>query len=246
MLAQAGGHEAVTLGDQCLVQGRGEALQVLLLLLLYLGTIVLTVTSGRVRLALVPLLCPFAGYLVAATLRAWRAGPRWRPLVALVLAALVVHLPVLDRSTRRDDLAERDYNLAVQQLQTGELAPGEVEDLIATFLLTVGCDPRATPPILFEIVDRFARRAGVEPGEPRTVSEKKIRRHLELKPLNSELRIGFEQGVRESIAAEDTGALTQAFARFASKDLGKRAPDGSRPEGTRPGYLALLSHEDVE
>lgn len=121
-----------------------------------------------------------------------------------------------------------------------------VEDLIATFLLTTGFQPRGTPPILLGIVDAFAKRAGVLPGEARADSEQKIRAYLEAHPLEADLRIGFEQGVRGALAGKGSGALVEAFARFADRDLGKRAFDGKRPEGTRPGYLALLAHDDVD
>lgn len=122
----------------------------------------------------------------------------------------------------------------------------QVEDLIATFLLTIGFDPKSTPPVLRGVIDAFAARAGVEAGEDRATSEAKIQAYLEAHPLEPKLRIAFEQGVRESLASNDTGALTGAFARFAAEDPAKRAPTKERPEGTRPGYLALLAHDDVE
>jgi tetratricopeptide (TPR) repeat protein len=85
---------------------------------LYLGTIVATVTSERVRLALVPLLLPFAGYFVDAVLA--RARPAvWLP--ALAVAAAAVHWPVLSPAEREEDLLKRDYNYAVVLLQAGSL-----------------------------------------------------------------------------------------------------------------------------
>lgn len=101
------------------------ALELAALFALYLATIVLTVTSDRVRLVLVPLLVPFAGFLVAsaldrirvrAPLRAWVG-----PACALLAAALVVHAPVFDAPTRAGDLADRDHNHAVALLEQGRL-----------------------------------------------------------------------------------------------------------------------------
>ena len=122
------------------------AWELLVLALLYTATIVLTVTSMRVRLALVPLLVPFAGYLVAALL----APPR--PLlgagVALAAAALVVHVPVFDADERAADLLKRDYNLAVYRLEEGrldeaeELARGLGERTVAARLLLAEVDYR--------------------------------------------------------------------------------------------------------
>lgn len=122
----------------------------------------------------------------------------------------------------------------------------QVEDLIATFLLSTGYDPRSTPPVLLGVIDAFAARAGVEAGEDRPTSQAKLQAYLKAHPLESDLRIAFEQGVRESLANHDTGALTGAFARFAAEDLKRRAPPKERPPGTRPGFLALLAHDDVE
>lgn len=87
------------------------ALELAALTLLYLATIVLTVTSERVRLALVPLLLPFAA--------AWITGLRRTPrelgvaLASLAGAALFVLWPILPREKLREDFEERDHNLAV-------------------------------------------------------------------------------------------------------------------------------------
>jgi len=90
---------------------RPEALELAALFALYLGTIVLTVTSERVRLALVPLLLPFA----AAWLLGLRRAPRELAvsLASLAAAALLVLLPVLPEAKRDADFDERDHNLAV-------------------------------------------------------------------------------------------------------------------------------------
>ncbi len=101
------------------------AIELAALVCLYLATIVLTVTSDRVRLALVPLLLPFAGAFVAASFERLRsrAAPRaWiGPASALLVAALVVHVPVFDASTRAGDLADREHNHAVALLEQGRL-----------------------------------------------------------------------------------------------------------------------------
>jgi 4-amino-4-deoxy-L-arabinose transferase-like glycosyltransferase len=97
---------------------------------LYLATIVLTVTSMRIRLALVPLLLPFAGYLVDLVLRRVRPAA-WLP--GLALAVAIVHWPVLPAEMRAVDLLERDYNHAVQLLQAERLdeAAGAIAGIAA-------------------------------------------------------------------------------------------------------------------
>jgi len=94
-------------------RGAGE---VLLLYLLYLATIVLTVTSMRVRLGLVPLLLPFAGHFVAAfDGRAWR-----RHALSLAAAAPLVWWIPFDAGTRARELDERDFNHAVYLLEDAD------------------------------------------------------------------------------------------------------------------------------
>jgi hypothetical protein len=89
------------------------------LFVLYLGTIVATVTSDRVRLALLVPLLPFAGLFAAALPSAWRSGlqGRWRFAAALVLGSLPVLWSPLTAAQRAEDLAERDFNLAVERLR---------------------------------------------------------------------------------------------------------------------------------
>ena len=102
---------------------RGLRVELALLWLLYLGTIVLTVMSMRIRLALMPLLCPFAGAYLARAFELRRAGRALARLSACwLVAGLVVSLPVLDAATRAGDRDEREYNLAVQQVEQGQLA----------------------------------------------------------------------------------------------------------------------------
>ena len=127
------------------------ARELAILFALYLGTIVLTVTSMRVRLALVPLLVPFAGYLVHLVAR--RSPPRaWLP--ALVLAAAVVHWPVLSAAEREDDLVKRDFNHAVGLLQADRL-----EDARGVVELLAESRPGTVPVALLEAELAYRRGA---------------------------------------------------------------------------------------
>jgi 4-amino-4-deoxy-L-arabinose transferase-like glycosyltransferase len=95
----------------------GAALEVALLFLAYLGTIVLTVTSDRARLPLVPLLLPFAAWTLVAAGRAvvQRSQDAFvRLALAIFVGVLAVHVRVLPDAEIAEDLDERDYNLAVQ------------------------------------------------------------------------------------------------------------------------------------
>ncbi|MFT7669889.1 MAG: 4-amino-4-deoxy-L-arabinose transferase-like glycosyltransferase [Planctomycetota bacterium] len=107
---------------------RGTRLELALLFLFYLGTIVLTVMSMRARLPLLVLLLPFSGYWCASLASQLGAGVPSRTksvlpaLVLAIVAALFVNAPVFDDQTLARDLADRDYNLAVSQLdRSGEL-----------------------------------------------------------------------------------------------------------------------------
>ena len=112
-------------GMLCFLVSRGpsrdrKSVELLVVFALYLATIVLTVTSSRIRLALVPLLLPFAAaYLVRlpAVLRDKRTA--LVPFFALLVAALLVHVPVFDARERHGDFADRDHNHAVQLLEQG-------------------------------------------------------------------------------------------------------------------------------
>lgn len=121
---------------------RRRGLELALLFGLYLATIVLTVTSMRARMPLVPLLVPFAGLFVVELVRALREPRRLIGRAAcLAPAALFVCVPVLDRDALARELAGRDYNHAVQLV--------EAEDR-----------PRDALPI----AEALARR---DPGNPR-------------------------------------------------------------------------------
>ncbi len=108
-------------GKSSEVEDREGAAEIALLSLLYLGTMVLTMTSARIRLGLVPLLFPFAGAWVARLLtwlrppdRAAREPSQLALLFASLCAAMaVVHLPPVDRPTGDDDWLGREFNLAV-------------------------------------------------------------------------------------------------------------------------------------
>ncbi|MBL8862012.1 MAG: glycosyltransferase family 39 protein [Planctomycetes bacterium] len=97
----------------------GGASELALLFALYLGTIVLTVTSDRARLPLLVPLAAFAGFFTVWTVAWIRARARIQLAVAftaLAAAALLVHVPALPASDRAEDWDERDHNLAVQWL----------------------------------------------------------------------------------------------------------------------------------
>jgi 4-amino-4-deoxy-L-arabinose transferase-like glycosyltransferase len=76
----------------------------------YLATIVLTVTSDRVRLGLVPLLAPFAGCACVSVVAIARRP--WSTLVCAAVAASCAWLHAMPAREREDDLLERDYNQA--------------------------------------------------------------------------------------------------------------------------------------
>jgi 4-amino-4-deoxy-L-arabinose transferase-like glycosyltransferase len=78
--------------------------------LAYLATVVLTVTSDRIRLGLVPLLAPFAGYAVLCLCAIAR-----RPVALLACCAVAAAFAwtyAQPSASREDDLLERDYNQA--------------------------------------------------------------------------------------------------------------------------------------
>jgi len=84
---------------------------------LYLGTIVLTVTSDRARLPLIIVLAPFAAWLVVqavAWMRARQRAPLGVAAGALAVALVLAHVSVLSAADRAEDWDERDHNLAVQ------------------------------------------------------------------------------------------------------------------------------------
>jgi len=86
----------------------------------YLATIVLTVTSMRVRLALVPLGLPLAAGLCVQLAADMRSKRLLRSAGALLLGIVAVHwIGPFDDAERARRLDVRDYNLAAQLLGEG-------------------------------------------------------------------------------------------------------------------------------
>lgn len=103
-----------------------------LLLGLYLLTIVLTVTSMRARMPLAVLFAPLAA--------AWILSIYKKPSVLSILLACAtgafVAWPLFDEEERGRDLAERDYNLIVHELELGPPTEGtraRAQNLIASY-----------------------------------------------------------------------------------------------------------------
>ena len=87
----------------------------------YLATIVATVMSGRIRLMLVPLLLPFAGWYVARLVELLRTRRRPEAETAVaVLTLLFVHTSALPGWMREEKLDGRDLNHVVVLLSGGE------------------------------------------------------------------------------------------------------------------------------
>lgn len=101
----------------------GGASEIAVFFALYLGTIVLTVTSDRARLPLLVMLAPFAGFTLVQGYAWIRARRRVEIIVlasALVVASLFAYVPALPATDRAEDFDERDFNLAVQWLDDAE------------------------------------------------------------------------------------------------------------------------------
>jgi len=114
-------------GRAALGASSGPALALFLLFVLYLGTVVLTVTSDRIRWPLSVLLAPFAAWSLLAAVH-WVLGLRRLVLTtALSVAAglgaalVLTFVPVLEGDAwaeeRAEDFDERDYNLAVEMVR---------------------------------------------------------------------------------------------------------------------------------
>jgi 4-amino-4-deoxy-L-arabinose transferase-like glycosyltransferase len=134
---------------------RASAASTAAFFVLYLGTIVVTIMSDRVRLALVPLFAVFAGgWLVHACTPAVRA--RGRVLATLAVSAPLVFWPVYDAAQRVRDLDDREYDLA-------KVSIADRGDLETAQAIAVGLEQRhpGTPRVellLAEIADRRARQ----------------------------------------------------------------------------------------
>ncbi len=101
----------------------GGADELAIFFALYLGTIVLTVTSDRARLPLLVVLAPFAAWLMVqavAWLRARQRAPLAVAAAALAVALVLAHVSVLSAADRAEDWDERDHNLAVQWIDDAE------------------------------------------------------------------------------------------------------------------------------
>jgi 4-amino-4-deoxy-L-arabinose transferase-like glycosyltransferase len=111
---------ALGIAGLCFCRRAGRAgRELAVLFALYLGTIVLTVTSDRARLPLLVPLAPFAGFALLELRRV--ALPR--ALLALALGCFFALVPALPAGERDQDLDERDFNLAIQRLaEPGGLA----------------------------------------------------------------------------------------------------------------------------
>ncbi len=100
--------------------------------LAYLGTIVLTVTSMRARLALLPLLLPFAGEFVGRLARGFREREFGRLAAVVLLSALMVYVPVFDATERAMKLATRELNeltYRFQELGASEALLADIDEL---------------------------------------------------------------------------------------------------------------------
>jgi len=104
----------------------------IMLLGLYVVTIVLTVTSMRARMPLSVLLAPIAA--------AWAISMYRKPQVTSLLIAgatgAFVAWPLFSEAELSQDLAERDYNLIVQELREGEPSEGtkaRARNLVSTY-----------------------------------------------------------------------------------------------------------------
>lgn len=144
---------------------RGAPLEIAALFALYLATIVVTVTSERVRLALVPLLLPFA----ASWIVAWRPPRRTVLLLAsLAAGAAIVLTPVLPAERRAGDFDERDHNLAVSWLATGT-GGSELERLVAELEARHPRSPRVL--LLAADLENRRARALLEAGQPERAAD---------------------------------------------------------------------------
>jgi tetratricopeptide (TPR) repeat protein len=93
----------------------GAAGELWVFTMLYGATIVLTVVSDRVRLALVPMLVAFAGYFVVEVAASVRAPRKLIALVpALALAAVAVFTPAMPERLTEKEFDERDFILGVR------------------------------------------------------------------------------------------------------------------------------------
>ncbi len=124
-LGLAGLIAALTGGYRSFPHDRAGAREIALLAALYLATVVLTMTSMRIRLGVLPLLLPFAGAFLARALALVRMPGGGRQEIgglvgAAILAGVIVHAPLVDARTREQDWLGRDFNLAVALERSGD------------------------------------------------------------------------------------------------------------------------------
>ena len=178
--------------------------------LLYLGTMVATVTSGRIRLMLVPLVLPFAGWmlwLLLAHIKPLAArmgsGPGVKLpvlLLALAVAASIVFVPALPAEIRAQKLDGRDMNHARILLERAD-GLDEAESLVRDLARTYPRDPRVAS-LSAEV---HFRRAGVflaerSPGLEQAEIELSAAMNL-LAPVASDDRIAPVERFRARILA---------------------------------------------
>lgn len=198
----------------------GRALEVALVFALYLATIVLTVMSDRVRLALLVTLAPFVGWFVLE-LRRWRTAPRSMLIAtpAFATAAWLVFAPVFPPERRAADLDERDHNLAVELLKEGRL-----EDCTPLIDGLVQRRPGAARVTLLaaELDYRRARAeldAAPRGSAPSAQAAQRIRSALE-RLESVELRGAAQERFR---AAALAGAVHQYFGRWSDAEARYRS-----------------------
>jgi len=195
---------------------RRSAIELALLFLLYLATIVLTVTSMRVRLALLVPLLPFAGSFVAR-LVAGLHGPAppaaaARASLCLLVAAVPTFLPVLDAGERAQDLDKRDFNLAVHLVDR----PGGLDEAER---IAVGLSERypgtsRLETLLAHVAYRRAqeRLAGQHgSGDPRTEEDRVAAEELLREAMQRLRRVSTQAGVnaRERFRARSLAGWVQ-------------------------------------
>lgn len=198
----------------------GRALEVALFFALYLGTIVLTVMSDRVRLALLVALAPFAAWFVLE-LRRCRDQPRsmLAATPAFALAAWFVFVPVFPIERRSADLDERDHNLAVELLGEGRL--DECAPLIQGLIERRPGAARVTL-LGAELDYRLARAeldAAPRGSAPSAQATQRIRSALE-RLESVELRGAAQERFR---AAALAGAMHQYFGRWSDAEARYRS-----------------------
>jgi 4-amino-4-deoxy-L-arabinose transferase-like glycosyltransferase len=180
---------------------------VLALAALYLATVVATITSERIRLALVPFFAAFAGFLAADLLREPRSVARWIERgAALAAAAALVLVPALPAEKRAADFDERDLDLAAGWIEAGELerAAPIVGDLAAR--------RPGSARVGLVAASLALRRAGPELDEP-------VARALDLLD-----RVARQGNAHERFRANALiGAMAQRYGRFADAERSYRA-----------------------